>query len=230
MTRRQGSSAPSPSHRLGRLVAVLALAAMATVAAAGSAGAHVLIESATPNGDGTTTITFTFDHGCEGHPTSRLEVALPEGVTATRTVDPAGWRSVLSGRSVTWEGEPVDDGEKKQFGLVTTVTGEIGQSFSFPTVQRCHGGRSYSWTDAATGSNTPVPSFVATAATLSARSPHADVPASTGSGGASLTQALAAVAILTGLAYAGMSIRSRRRPFPTGRPDHGDRHPPRHTE
>lgn len=210
MTPRPRSHTGSPSRRWRRLAAASALAAVGALAVAGSASAHVLIETTTPNGDGTTTITFTFDHGCDGDPTSRLEVKLPPGVTASRTIDPAGWSSVLADESVTWEGQPIADGDQRKFGLVTTITGNIGQSFSFPTVQSCQGGGSFSWTDPSAGSSTPAPAFVATGATLGARPAGATQPAS-GESGASLAQALAAVVALTGIAYAAMSIGSRRR-------------------
>ena len=230
MTPRPRSQTGSPAHWLGRLAVAAALAGAGTLVIVAGASAHVLIESTTPNGDGTTTITFTFDHGCDGDPTSRLEVRLPSGVSATRAIDPAGWSSVLTAEGVAWEGSPIADGDQRQFGLVTTIAGTIGQSFRFPTVQSCEGGGSRSWTDPSDSSNTPAPAFVATGATLTARPPGAGQPASEESGGASLAQALAAVVALTAVTYAGTSIRSRRRPFPTGRPDHGDRHPPRHTE
>ena len=64
--------------RRARAAAALGLAALLTVAGTQGAAAHVLLETATPNGDGTTTLTFSFEHGCDGAPTTGLDVTLPE--------------------------------------------------------------------------------------------------------------------------------------------------------
>ena len=150
-----------------RPLVVLALAAGALAATAGPAAAHVLIETVEPRGDGTTTITFTFDHGCDGEPTSALRVTMPDGVEALGAGQPDGWEAELDPGAVSWAGEPVPDGERAAFTLDVRVTGEVGQAYVFPAVQECPSGASYDWTDTDPSGAHPAPTFVATAATLS---------------------------------------------------------------
>lgn len=130
------------------------------------AAAHVLIETVQPHGDGTSTLTFTFDHGCDGEPTDALRVTLPDGVEALAAGQPDGWVSDVEDGTVSWAGEPVPDGERAAFTLDVRVTGEIGQAFVFPTVQECPSGASYAWTDTDPSGAHPAPTFVATAASL----------------------------------------------------------------
>ena len=138
---------------------------------AAPAAAHVLIETVEPNGDGTSTLTFTFDHGCEGEPTDTLHVTMPEGVEALASGQPDGWTADVEPGSVSWDGEPVPDGERAEFTLDVRVTGTVGQSFSFPTEQGCPSGASYQWTDTDSSGDYPAPTFVATAASAQVRAP-----------------------------------------------------------
>jgi hypothetical protein len=99
----------------------------------------VLIETVEPNGDGTATLTFTFDHGCEGEPTDTMDVSMPDGVEALAAGAPDGWTAELEPGSVLWTGKAVPDGDRAEFTLDVRVTGTVGQSFAFPAEQRCAG-------------------------------------------------------------------------------------------
>ncbi|MFD4991025.1 DUF1775 domain-containing protein [Cellulosimicrobium cellulans] len=154
------------ARRAPRLVAVAVTTAALAVLAAGPAAAHVLIETVEPHGDGTSTLTFTFDHGCDGEPTDALRVTLPEGVEALAAGQPDGWTSDVTDDAVAWSGEPVPDGERAAFTLDVRVTGDVGQAFVFPAVQECPSGASYAWTDTDPSGARPAPTFVATAASL----------------------------------------------------------------
>ncbi|MFE4466697.1 DUF1775 domain-containing protein [Oerskovia sp. NPDC056781] len=198
--------------RRARAAAALGLAALLTVTGAQVAAAHVLLETATPNGDGTTTLTFSFEHGCDGAPTTGLDVTLPAGVEAVSTVQPEGWAAEQEPGVVRWEGTPVADGTPARFELVTRVTGTAGQAFWFPTTQTCTEG-SYDWVDTDPAGAHPAPSFVATTATL-APQPIAPggLDATSGPAGASLAQTLAAVAAASlAAATAGAWYLARRR-------------------
>ncbi|WP_275002328.1 DUF1775 domain-containing protein [Promicromonospora iranensis] len=159
---RTGRSIPDIGRRLATGVAV----ALLCLVPAAPAAAHVLIETVEPNGDGTATLTFTFDHGCEGEPTDTLEVSMPDGVEALAAGAPDGWTAELEPGSVLWTGKAVPDGDRAEYTLDVRVTGTVGQSFAFPTEQRCAGGGSYRWTDIDPSGDHPAPTFVATAASL----------------------------------------------------------------
>lgn len=163
---------PAPSHpgrffaTVGRRVAVSVAVGLLCLAPAAPAAAHVLIETVEPNGDGTSTLTFTFDHGCDGQPTDTLDVTMPDGVEALAADQPDGWTGEVEPGSVRWTGEPVPDGARAEFTIDVRVTGTVGQSFSLPTEQGCVGDGSYQWADTDPSAEHPAPTFVATAASL----------------------------------------------------------------
>jgi periplasmic copper chaperone A len=200
-------------HRIGRSIAAIVAATAAILLSGSPAAAHVLLAKAQPNGDGSTTLTFTFDHGCGESPTTALVVSLPSGAaTPTRTEQPTGWKATTETSRITWTGPGLQPGTEAAFSLVTRLTGTIGQALRFPTEQRCANGQSYQWTDPQPGDEHPAPSLIATGAIL------APVPAATqrvaspttGSGGADLPQALGALAIFIATVTTATAIAARR--------------------
>lgn len=192
--------------RLARFLLVTVLVGILLVGSASSAVAHVLLDRATPNDDGTTTLAFSFDHGCDGQPTDQLNFIVPPGIEVLDTQQPAGWAAQIEGSQVNWTGDPLPDGEANEFELITSITGVPGQEFVFPVVQSCVGGGQYSWTDTDSGSTSPAPSFIATTATLSGGDED-DQPS-----GASTKQALIAIAVAAVvMGGGGAALASRRR-------------------
>lgn len=165
-------------HLAVPVAAVLAMPALLLVPAA-PAAAHVIIESVEPRGDGTSRLTFTFDHGCEGGaPTDELRVSVPDGVDVLVAESPEGWSNESTADTVHWRGEPVPDGVRAEFILDVQVTGDVGQTFVFPTEQLCPSGGSYAWTDSEPSGARPAPRFVATTASLASESAPASPAAS----------------------------------------------------
>ncbi|WP_265521536.1 DUF1775 domain-containing protein [Oerskovia flava] len=191
---------------LARLTAVGALAGLLLLVGAPTAQAHVIIESVAPQPDGTVTLTFTFDHGCDGEATDRVDVALPTGVVAVGASQPDGWTSTLGEGAVSWTGDPVPDGDRAELTLDVRVTGEIGQAFVFPTTQHCPSGAQYAWADTDPAGAHPAPSFVATAAVLS---PAAPPSADGGVDVAALLAGIGAVGIGSGVAASWYVRRDR---------------------
>ncbi len=202
-----GPQRSRPGRRGSRVVLAAVGAGTLAVLTAGPAGAHVLIETVEPHGDGTSTLTFTFDHGCDGEPTDALRVTLPEGVEALAAGQPDGWTSEVTDDAVAWSGEPVPDGERAAYTLDVRVTGEVGQAFVFPAVQECPSGESYAWTDTDPSGARPAPTFVATAASL------APAPVAAGSSPTPTAPLVAAVVVgAVGVGVAGgWSARRRLR-------------------
>ncbi|WP_422768810.1 DUF1775 domain-containing protein [Plantactinospora sp. WMMC1484] len=211
---------------VGRTVVLLAAAAAALLFTGSPAAAHVLLARAQPNGDGSTTLTFTFDHGCGESPTTELIVSLPAGATPpTRTAQPTGWKATTEPDRVTWTGPGLAAGAEAAFALTTRLTGTIGQPLRFPTVQRCANAEAYEWTDPQPGDEHPAPSLIATAAVLApvpASARAATAPASGTGGAASLPQALGALAAFVVTATAAAAFATRRnRPLPAPPPAGG---------
>lgn len=200
---------------VARLGTVLALVSVTMVLAGTPASAHVLLAKAQPNGNGTTTLTFTFDHGCGTAPTTELVVSLPSGVTAVTTAattQPADWSGQATAGQVRWTGPGVTPGPQQiEFAVVTRIVGAVGQTFQFPTVQRCDNGDSYEWTDPQPSDEHPAPTMIATRAVL-AEQPPPVLPTTQSQTGASLPQTLGAIAIFTTAAAALGRFLTRPRP------------------
>lgn len=190
-----------------RRAAVVGLAAAATVLLGSPAAAHVEVATAQPNGDGTTTLTFGFDHSCDASPTTEMVVALPAGVTATATTQPRGWSAAIAADRVTWTGPGITTG---RLAMVTRITATPGQTLRFPALQRCADGGSYDWIDTTSDGDEPAPRLVATGAVLASRPEPTPVAATDQAGGASLPQAVAALAAFVALAAAAGLVLARR--------------------
>nr|MDT0657908.1 DUF1775 domain-containing protein [Micromonospora sp. DSM 115978] len=196
------------------------VAALAVLWPASAASAHVLLAKAQPNGDGSTTLTFTFDHGCGEAPTNELAVTMPEGVIAGSATQPDGWTAQVTPSRVHWSGPGIGSDQVPEFSVVARISGVVGQTLWFPTDQRCEGGGSYRWIGTEPDAEEPAPSLITTGAVL-APAPAADLagppPASGGAGVGQVTAGIAVATLLaTGLGFAV----GRRRPPPV----HATRH------
>ena len=149
-------------HRTS-LRAVLAAGATAGLlaAGAGAASAHVHVTPEDNAAGGSSVLTFAFAHGCEGSPTSKIAISLPDQlVDATPTVHP-GWdvekvsetldtpKTLDSGATVTERvsqivytaKEPVADGLRDTLQLQVLLPESAGETLAFPVLQTCGEGR-----------------------------------------------------------------------------------------
>lgn len=150
---------------LGTATAVLG--ALVWSGTAAPASAHVSLVSAVPVGDGTTDLTFEFDHGCDvGVGTTGLDLTAAAGVTYLKADAPDGWTAALSPTSVRWDGPVVPDGQRAEFTVRAEVVGAPGDTVHLPTIQRCEQNAAYAWVDTDPASETPAPSLVLTAAVI----------------------------------------------------------------
>jgi uncharacterized protein YcnI len=217
------------TRRLATVLATVLATIMLLLLTAAPAQAHVLLAKAQPNGDGTTTLTFTYDHGCDEAATTYLSVRLPEGVTGTATTQPPGWSAQVTADTVTWTGPGVASGTAAEYTVVSRIAGRVGQRLHFPTVQRCANGGGYEWTGTAPDAERPAPALIVTTAVL-ASPPAAAPPGAPPAGaadagqGASLGGVLAALAgfvlLAAGAGYL-LATRTGRQPA-TVAPAHGE--------
>ncbi|MCC2654412.1 MAG: copper resistance protein CopZ [Microvirga sp.] len=139
------------SSRLGAFAAAL-------IAVSSPALAHVSFENgqATPNS--TYKATLRIPHGCEGKPTLKLRVRIPEGIVAVKPMPKAGWKlettkgayvrayqvqgeAVSEGvTDIVWTGS-LDDGHYDEFVFQARFTDayQPGATVFFPVVQECDG-------------------------------------------------------------------------------------------
>ncbi|WP_407319713.1 DUF1775 domain-containing protein [Isoptericola halotolerans] len=195
-------------QRVGRRAALAAAVTAVVLLPATSAAAHVSVDRVEPRDDGTSAVTFVFDHGCDGAPTDAVQVTMPEGVEALAAVAPDGWTVDVTPDQVRWAGEPVADGEVTELTVDVRMVGTAGQSFVFPAVQECTSGDSYDWADTDGSGAHPAPMLVATSSMLSAP-PAPAAPPSVPMG--PLVAALAVASVGAGVGGGWAASRHRRR-------------------
>ena len=132
----------SPFHRTHRraLVRVVVAAAAAWVVVPGVAFAHIDADPAEVQAGSEQSIGFTVEHGCEGSPTTSLEMRLPDGVSRATPEAPDGWTGTLDGDVVTFTGGPLPADEEMSFAVRMTLPPVVDTTIYFPTVQRCEVG------------------------------------------------------------------------------------------
>lgn len=170
---------------VGAATAALGLVALS----AGAASAHVTVTPDTTAAGGYAVLTFAVPHGCEGSPTTKIAIAMPEEVPqVTPTVNP-GWTvekvqekldppvEDAHGNTVTERVSqvvytartPLPDGYRDTLALSLQLPEKEGETLTFPIVQTCVKG-STSWNEtAAEGQDEeelahPAPSVTITAA------------------------------------------------------------------
>jgi uncharacterized protein YcnI len=149
-------------HRrtLARLCAIPAAAAVVTVSAAAPAGAHVTGTPSDASAGAFTILTLSVPHGCDGSPTTSIEIQLPESVLSVtparnpfydvRTTieqldepitDAHGNEVTERTATVVYTARtPLPEGQRDTFDLSFQVPDAAGESLTFPTVQTCEQG------------------------------------------------------------------------------------------
>jgi periplasmic copper chaperone A len=139
------------SLRLGALAATL-------IAFSSPALAHVSFENGETKPDSTYKAILRIPHGCDGKPTLKVRVRIPEGIVDVKPMPKAGWKletakgsyvrayqvhgeAVSEGvTDIVWSGS-LDDGHYDElvFQARFTDTYQPGATVYFPVVQECNG-------------------------------------------------------------------------------------------
>ncbi len=143
----------SSSHARGALVAA------AFMAVSSPAFAHVSFETAQAAPNSTYKAVLRVPHGCDGQPTLKVRVRIPEGVVAVKPMPKAGWKlettkgsyvkayqvhgeTVSEGvTDIVWTGS-LEDGHYDEFVFQARFTDayQPGAIVHFPVVQECEKG------------------------------------------------------------------------------------------
>lgn len=127
--------------------------------------AHITLENREAPVASTYKAVFRVGHGCEGKPTVRVRVKIPEGVIAVKPQPKPGWTlekvrgayattydyyGTPTGEGVTeviWSGGNLADDEYDEFVLRAYLTGDLkpDTALYFPTVQECPDGAAERW-------------------------------------------------------------------------------------
>jgi uncharacterized protein YcnI len=122
------------------LIPLLALVVIGVGVTATPVLAHVDVADSTVQPNGDASVTFSFDHGCDGEPTTSLRVQVPEGVSDVVPQPVDGWQTASSATEFSWSGGSVPDGQQAAFTATMRVSGTAGDTIWFPTVQGCPSG------------------------------------------------------------------------------------------
>jgi uncharacterized protein YcnI len=122
------------------------------------ARAHVTLDRNEAPADSFFNAMVNVPHGCEGSPTLKVRVRIPDGVIGVKPQPKSGWELAIRkeklaqpiveshGRTitevvaeVTWTGKLVDE-NFDQFGIHMRLPNKPGETLYFPTVQECEKG------------------------------------------------------------------------------------------
>ncbi len=155
-----------PSTFRRATVATLVTATAGALLFAGTASAHIdpdplAVEAATSN-----TVSFGVEHGCDGSPTTGLQIQIPERVADAQPVDKDGWTASVDAQVITFTGGSLPADTPDDFAITFTAPTAPG-AINFPIVQTCEVGQ-LDWievpVEGAAEPEHPAPSVLVTAA------------------------------------------------------------------
>ena len=130
-----------------------------------TASAHITLENQEAPVASTYKAVFRVGHGCEGKPTIKIRVQIPEGVIAVKPQPKTGWTiekvkgkygksydyygtpTTEGVKEIVWSGGSLADDEYDEFVLRAYLTGDLkpGTVLYFPVVQECPDGAAERW-------------------------------------------------------------------------------------
>lgn len=176
-------------HALLRAAAATTGGVALALSAAVPANAHVTVTPSTTEAGSYTVLTVSLSHGCEGSPTTKVAVQIPEPIlsatptrspfwTAETTVEKLDEPVSNHGTTVTERVDtvvfttdtPLPDGQRDSFEISLKLPDEPGR-LVFPAVQTCEKGET-AWVEVPTGNDNeelehPAPTIDVTAADAS---------------------------------------------------------------
>ena len=154
----------SPRQAARRLFVAGATVAAASLALAAPAGAHVGPDKTEVAAGSYVDVAMGVPHGCDGSPTTKIEIQIPKELTDVTPLVVPGWKGSVTTEkldppvkaedgdeiterdaTVTWTAEPgneLADHWKVSFGLSFKVPDAEGTALVFPTIQTCQQGTS----------------------------------------------------------------------------------------
>lgn len=151
-----------------RLAALPAAVGVLTLASAGTANAHVTITPTETGAGAYTVLTVSVPHGCDGSPTTKIAIQIPESIlSVTPTRNPFWTESIQMKKlatpvkdahgnevtervaTVTYAAKtPLPDGVRDTLELSLQLPDAAGETLAFPTIQTCAKGET-GWTEVA---------------------------------------------------------------------------------
>lgn len=175
------------SRSLGRLGVITTGVAALTLGGSLAASAHVSVTPDKTTAGSYALLTFGVPHGCDGSPTTKVAIKIPEQINAVTPTVNSNWEvekvmvtlatpiTDSHGNEITERVDqvvytaktPLPDGYRDAFVLSTKIPDVAGETLVFPTVQTCEVGET-AWVEvAADGAEepaAPAPAFEVTEA------------------------------------------------------------------
>lgn len=187
----------SLSRHAQRLVAIGAGASIVVLATASIASAHVTVTPSTTAAGAYSVLTYSVGHGCDGSPTTKVAIKMPEEIIAVTPTINSGWTvdkqmqklatPVDDGHGgeytervaqvVYTAKTPLPDGFRDTFELSLKLPETDGEKLVFPVIQTCEKGQT-DWTqtyeDGQDEPESPAPFIELTAADAGSGHGHDD--------------------------------------------------------
>ena len=132
---------------------------------AGTASAHIDPDPIAVQADTSNTVSFGVEHGCDGSPTTELQIQVPATVADAQPVDKDGWTASVDAQVVTFTGGSLAADTPDDFAISFTAPTAPGP-IAFPIVQLCEVGQ-LDWIESAVEGGAepehPAPSVLVTA-------------------------------------------------------------------
>jgi uncharacterized protein YcnI len=121
-----------------RAAASATLVTIATLAFDSTTFAHIDPDPEEAPAGSEQSVGFTVEHGCDGSPTTRLDMRLPEGVSSAVAEPLAGWTGSVDANVVTYTADtPLPDDVEATFRVSMILPLTPDATIYFPFVQRC---------------------------------------------------------------------------------------------
>lgn len=142
------------TKRFGATITAAAVMLGAGVALATTASAHVSVQTygATPTAGGYGHVFLRVPHAAPGMSTVKFDVQIPEGVTAVKPEQVAGWTEAVEyaadGKTavkVSWSGGNLPDTSFADFGISVKFPATPGATLYFKAVQTLSDGSTVAW-------------------------------------------------------------------------------------
>jgi uncharacterized protein YcnI len=215
------------SYRVAARVSVLPAAAVALAMSAAPAAAHVTISPEEATAGSSTVLTASLSHGCDGSPTTRITIRMPEQILTVAPTQNPSWtvRKVMEqldepvtdthGNQITERvaqvvytaKRPLPEGVRDAFELSLQLPDTPGETLVFPVIQSCAEGET-AWVETSDDGSTdeldaPAPALTVLEAEENGTSDATTETVSTETGvssdDASGTNALSIAALVAGL-------------------------------